>query len=397
MEQLLKEIKQMAAEIHPEVISLRRRIHANPELSYEEKETSAFVKNFLRAEGITEISEAADTGVVALIHGGKGSGKTIALRADMDALPIQEANEVEYRSTRAGVMHACGHDVHTSSLLGTARILNRTKGSFAGTVKLLFQPGEEKLPGGASLMIRDGVLRSPDVNGILGQHVMPYLDAGVIGMRKGMYMASADEIYLTIHGKGGHGAQPHLTVDPVVIMAQVISALQTVVSRTADPRIPSVLSWGKVIANGATNIIPDSVYLEGTFRTFDEKWRNEAHVKIANMIHGVTEALGGKAELDLQKGYPVLFNDEALTSRAREFAEQYVGAENVVDLDLWPAAEDFAWYSHEVPGCFYRLGTRNTAAGIVHGLHTPRFNIDESALALSTGLMAWMAIQELSR
>lgn len=387
----------MAAEIHPEVISLRRRIHANPELSYEEKETSAFVKNFLRAEGITEISEAADTGVVALIHGGKGSGKTIALRADMDALPIQEANEVEYRSTRAGVMHACGHDVHTSSLLGTARILNRTKGSFAGTVKLLFQPGEEKLPGGASLMIRDGVLRSPDVNGILGQHVMPYLDAGVIGMRKGMYMASADEIYLTIHGKGGHGAQPHLTVDPVVIMAQVISALQTVVSRTADPRIPSVLSWGKVIANGATNIIPDSVYLEGTFRTFDEKWRNEAHVKIANMIHGVTEALGGKAELDLQKGYPVLFNDEALTSRAREFAEQYVGAENVVDLDLWPAAEDFAWYSHEVPGCFYRLGTRNTAAGIVHGLHTPRFNIDESALALSTGLMAWMAIQELSR
>jgi amidohydrolase len=224
---------------------------------------------------------------------------------------------------------------------------------------------------------------------------MPFLDAGKIGMRKGMYMASADEIYLTIHGKGGHGAQPHSTIDPVAIMAQVITATQTVVSRTADPRIPSVLTWGKVVANGATNIIPDSVYLEGTFRTFDEPWRAKAHQKIADIVNGVTAALGGRAELDIQRGYPVLFNDEALTARARDYAAEYVGSENIVDLDLWPAAEDFAWYSHEVPGCFYRLGTRNEALGIVHGLHTPKFNIDESALGLSTGLMAWMAVREL--
>jgi amidohydrolase len=392
--ELLTRIQAQAKEIHSEVVRLRRHIHANPELSYQERETSAFVKAFLREQGITQVTECADTGVVALIEG-KPGGKTIALRADMDALPITEENSVDYRSTRSGVMHACGHDAHTSSLLGTARILHSLRGEFTGTVKLIFQPGEEKLPGGASLMIKDGVLRNPDVQGILGQHVMPFLDAGKIGMRKGMYMASADEIYLTIHGKGGHGAQPHSTIDPVAIMAQVITATQTVVSRTADPRIPSVLTWGKVVANGATNIIPDSVYLEGTFRTFDEPWRAKAHQKIADIVNGVTAALGGRAELDIQRGYPVLFNDEALTARARDYAAEYVGSENIVDLDLWPAAEDFAWYSHEVPGCFYRLGTRNEALGIVHGLHTPKFNIDESALGLSTGLMAWMAVREL--
>ncbi len=387
-------LQQRANDIHKEVIDLRRTLHANPELAFEEYETSALVKRQLESWGIDYEEGVAKTGVVGYIKG-KGDGKVIALRADMDALPIIEANDVSYVSKNPGKMHACGHDVHTSSLLGTARLLQENRDQFGGTIKLIFQPSEEKLPGGAKVMIEEGVLEKPAVQSIIGQHVQPFLDAGKIGIRRGMYMASADEIYLTIKGKGGHAAQPQAFVDPVIIMAEVLTSLQTVVSRMADPRIPSVLSFGKITAAGATNVIPNEVHLEGTYRTMDEAQRAKAHAMIENIAVQTARAMGGDAEINILKGYPVLYNDEDLATRSREWIASYVGEENVVDIDIWLAAEDFAWYTQEVPGCFYRLGTRNEAKGIVHGVHTPKFDIDENALGLSTGLMAWLAIQEL--
>lgn len=392
---MLKEkIQQLAQNIHNEIIHLRRHIHANPELSFHEYETAKFVQKQLDALGIEYQADVAGTGVVGIIRG-KAEGKVIALRADMDALPILEQNEVEYKSKNQGVMHACGHDVHTSSLLGTAKILSQLTDHFNGTIKLIFQPAEEKVPGGASLMIKEGVLKNPDVECIFGQHVLPLLECGKVGIRSGKYMASADEIYITIKGKGGHGAQPQMCIDPIVIAANVITTLQTIISRNSDPRVPSVLTIGKITGGTANNIIPEEVHLEGTFRAMDEKWRFTAHEKIQNIVNAVTESMGGTAEVEIRKGYPVLYNDEALSGKAQNYLVEYMGEENVVALDLWMAAEDFAYYSHEIPGCFYRLGTRNEDRNIIHGLHTPRFDVDENALAISTGLMAWLAISEL--
>jgi amidohydrolase len=279
--------------------------------------------------------------------------------------------------------------------LGVAGILQQLKDEFEGTVKLIFQPGEEKLPGGASLMIREGVLSNPAPASVIGQHVMPQIPAGKIGFRKGLYMASTDEIYVTVRGKGGHGAMPHLVVDPVMITAQLLVALQQVVSRFAKPSVPTVLSFGKVIANGATNVIPDSVYLEGTFRTLDEEWRDEAHRRMTKLANELAESMGGSCEFDIKRGYPFLINDEALTDRTRNWAIEYVGSENVEDLEIWMAAEDFAFYSQQAPSCFYRLGVRNESRGIVSSVHTNTFDADESALETGMGLMAWLAVKEL--
>lgn len=380
--------------IFPEVQALRRELHQNPELAFEEEQTAALVCRELQSVGIPYTQGVARTGVVGIIQG-SSPGPVLALRADMDALPILEQNDAPYCSKIPGKMHACGHDFHTSSLLGTAKILNAHKEHFKGTIKLIFQPSEEKLPGGASVMIQEGVLKNPEVQSILGQHVMPQLACGKVGIRSGMYMASTDEIYLRISGKGGHGALPHLSIDPVMITAQALVSLQQIVSRSADPRIPSVLTFGKVQANGATNIIPETVYLEGTFRTYDEKWRAEAHRLIRRTAEGIAEALGGKAELEIRRGYPVLYNDPLLSQQTRKNIVDFVGEEQVVDLDLWTAAEDFAWYTQEIPGCFYRIGTRNESKGIIHGLHTPQFDVDENALKISTGLMAWLTAQTL--
>jgi len=310
-------------------------------------------------------------------------------------LPILEANDVPYKSQNTGVMHACGHDAHTSSLLGTAKILTSLKSEFGGTVKLIFQPAEEKLPGGASLMIKEGVLENPVPHAVLGQHVMPLIDAGKVGFRAGKYMASTDEIYVTVHGKGGHGAQPQQNVDPVIITAHILTALQTIVSRSADPKSPSVLSFGKVIANGATNVIPNEVYLEGTFRTMDEAWRSDAHIKMKNMAEGIAESMGGSCDFNIMRGYPFLINEEKLTSATRGHAEDYLGKENVLDLDIWMAAEDFAYYSQVADACFYRLGTRNESRGITSSVHTPTFDVEESAFNISTGLMAYLAVKQL--
>ncbi|HRE23749.1 MAG TPA: M20 family metallopeptidase [Bacteroidia bacterium] len=393
----INKIKQLAEAAFNTVLADRRHLHKNPELSFKEFQTQQFVWGRLDEIGITNKVKIAETGIVAMIEGKNPSAKIIALRADMDALPIQETNKTDYVSQNAGVMHACGHDVHTSSLLGVASVLQQFKNEFSGTVKLLFQPGEEKLPGGASMMIKEGVLKNPSVSGILGQHVMPLIETGKVGFRSSVYMASTDEIYVTIKGKGGHGAIPHQNIDPVLIASHIIVALQQIVSRNANPIMPSVLSFGKVVANGATNVIPDSVYLEGTFRTLDERWRNDAHAKMIKMAEAIAEGMGGKCEFKIVRGYPALVNNPELTASARKNAVDYLGEENVLDLDIWMAAEDFAFYSQETNACFYRLGTRNEAKGITSSVHTSTFDIDENALKTGVGLMTYLALCELKQ
>jgi amidohydrolase len=392
---MIKEkIQTLASDIYEQVVGFRQHIHANPELSFKEFQTSAYIQEQLKGWGIP-FSSMANTGVVGIIKGDLPSDQVIALRADMDALPIVEANDKPYVSKNPGVMHACGHDVHSSSLLGTAYILNSMKAEFGGTVKLIFQPAEELLPGGASIMIAEGVLENPKPHHIIGQHVMPLIESGKVGFRSGIYMASTDELYVTVHGKGGHGAQPHQNIDPVLITAHILVALQQIVSRNADPRIPTVLSFGKVNANGATNIIPNNVRLEGTFRTLNEDWRKEALGLMKKMAEGIAESMGGSCEFTIAHGYPFLINEEKLTANVRAYAEEYLGAENVLDLDIWMAAEDFAYYSQVTDACFYRLGTGNAAKNTLHSVHTPNFDIDEDALRSSTGLMAYMALKQL--
>ncbi len=392
---LREKIKGLASAGAAKVIEIRRHVHSHPELSFKEFETAKYIAAVLQEMGMHPQEGIAGTGVSTVIHGKNPDKKAIALRADIDALPILEANDVPYKSVHQGVMHACGHDVHTSSLLGTAAILHELKNEFEGTVRLIFQPGEEVAPGGASLMIKEGILQNPRPSGIFAQHVTPLLPAGKIGFREGIYMASADELYITVRGKGGHAAMPDRNIDPVLIASHIIVALQQIVSRNATPTIPSVLSFGKVIANGATNIIPDEVKIEGTFRTLNEIWRKEAKVKMKKLAEGMAEAMGGTCEFRIVHGYPFLYNDIELTRRTKDHAIDYVGTDNVVDLDIWMAAEDFAFYSQEVDACFYRLGVRNEQKGIISNVHTTTFNVDEDALELGAGLMAWLAIREL--
>jgi len=391
---LLESIRKESLALAPETVRWRRHMHAHPELSYQEVKTSQFITQTLRDIGLSPVT-VSGTGVVALVEGKNPTRQVIALRADIDALPIQENSDKPYRSTQQGVMHACGHDVHTTSLLGTAKVLQSVRDQFEGTVKLIFQPGEERNPGGASLMIRDGVLQNPSPSGIIGQHVMPLLPVGKIGFREGKYMASSDEIYLKVVGKGGHAAAPELVIDPVLIASHIIVALQQVISRQANPREATVLSFGKVIAEGATNIIPDEVRVAGTFRALNETWRSDALKTIEQLATGIAESMGGRCEVEISRGYPCLENNPALTRRIRAAAEAYVGRENVVDLDVTLGSEDFAFYSHQIPASFYRLGTRNDAKGITSYVHTPTFDIDEDALAIGPGLMAWMALREL--
>jgi len=391
---LKTEIKKLSQQVHSDVVKLRRHLHTYPELSFQEHKTSAFIKSQLDALGISW-KAVAGTGVEALITGNIKSEKVIALRADIDALPIQEKNNVDYSSQNPGVMHACGHDFHTSSLLGTAQILKMVQNNFGGTIKLLFQPGEEVLPGGASLMIKEGVLSNPRPTAVLGQHAMPRIEVGKIGIRSGKHMASMDAVIVRIKGKGGHGAEPHNIVDPVVIASHIIIALQQVVSRLANPGDPTVLSFGKVIANGAINVIPDEVYMEGTFRAMNEAWRDEAHRRMSEMAEGIAKSMGATCEMKIIRGFPFLINEAKLTAEIKTLASEYLGEENVLEEDIWMAAEDFAYYSQVADSCFYLCGVGNVAKGITSTLHSPTFNIDENALEVSTGLMAYLALKRL--
>lgn len=390
---MITRIQSLAQTLLPEITAIRRHIHAHPELSFQEKETALFVKTKLTEWGIAVQSDIAGHGLVAYIHGQEPDSRLIALRADMDALPIIEENDVVYKSTREGIMHACGHDAHTASLLGAAKILFELRNEWKGTIQLIFQPAEEVLPGGASLMIDAGIFKAKKPQAIFGQHVFPELPAGKVGFRPGPYMASTDELYVTVKGKGGHGAKPDKAIDPVLISAHLIVALQQVASRWTNPQMPTVLTFGKVQANGATNIIPNEVKLEGTFRTFSESWRKEAHVRMVQLAKGLVEGMGGEVDFRIEVGYPVVMNDEQLTHSAIEAAKEYLGEENVVPLDMRTTAEDFAYYSQQMPGCFYRLGTATPDGKKTAPVHNSRFDIDEQSLLTGMGLMAWLALK----
>lgn len=395
MEKIKQKIQSLSKEFLSEMILIRRTIHANPELSFQEFETATLISDFLDKNRIEYRKEIAKTGIVGMIKGRNPEKKTIALRADMDALPITELNDVDYKSKNQGKMHACGHDVHLASLMGAAKVLNLLKSEYEGSIKLIFQPSEERYPGGAKVMIEAGVLENPKPDAIFGQHVYPDLDAGKMGMKGGKYMASTDEIFLTVKGRGGHGATPHKNIDPVLIAAHIIVALQQVVSRNANPVMPTVLSFGKIIADGQTNVIPDEVKLAGIMRTFDETWRKEMKIRIASLAQTLAESMGGTCEVFIDEGYPVLVNNESLTSNAMKYASEYLGSENVVELEMRTTAEDFAYFAQKIPGCFYRLGIRNEAKGITSNLHSATFNVDETSIETGMGLMAWMAVREL--
>ncbi|MBA3830042.1 MAG: amidohydrolase [Taibaiella sp.] len=392
---MINRIREKAEQYYPEVQAIRHHIHSNPELSFKEYNTSAFIAEKLSAWGIQHVTGIGGTGIVGIIQGRNSGKRCIALRADMDALPIQEANETEYTSKNKGIMHACGHDVHSACLLGAARILHDTKDEWEGTMKLIFQPGEEMHPGGASIMIKEGVLENPKPDAILALHVYPHLPCGTAGFRSGQYMASADEIYITIEGKGGHAALPHQTVDPIAIAAQVITGLQQVISRKGNPLIPSVLTFGKIQGGFATNVIPDKVELLGTFRTMDETWRYEAHKWIKDFTQQTCAAYGANAVIDIPKGYPSLYNDPTLTERTQNFAKEYLGNTHVHELAMRMAGEDFSFYTHHVPGCFYRIGTNKDNKKFMAPVHNAHFDIDENALKVGMGLMAWCAINNL--
>ena len=386
-ESIQQQIKNLAKKYAAEIISIRHQLHANPELSYQEFETSKFIQQQLTALNIPfEIK--ATTGVIGLLKGKNPEKRVVALRADMDALPITEENDIPYKSTNPGVMHACGHDVHTSCLLGAAKILSELKNEWEGTVKLIFQPGEEKNPGGASILIKEGVLENPAPKNIFGMHVHTTLEKGKLSFRSGMVMASADEIYITIKGKGGHAASPHLTADTILIASNLIVSLQQLISRNNSPFNPSVLSITSIHGGNTTNVIPSEVKLMGTFRAMNEEWRYKAHELIKTMATQMVESMGAEIDLKIDIGYPSVLNNESLTVAARASAETFVGKENVEETELRMGAEDFAFYSHKIPGCFFRLGTANIAKGITAGVHTPKFNIDEDAIEIGMGMMA---------
>lgn len=393
MSQIKIKIQALSNELLPTWIEMRRHLHANPELSFKEYQTSQFIQEKLTAEGIEFKAGWVTTGITAFVYGKNPESRKFSLRGDMDALPIQELNDVEYSSTNNGVMHACGHDAHTTCALGAAIILHRLREFWEGTIQIIFQPGEEYLPGGANEMIKEGVFKEFIPTGIIGQHVDPEIPAGKVGFKPGWYMASSDEIRIKVNGKGGHGAKPEKCIDPILISAHLITALQQVASRWTHANDISVLTIGKIQGLGATNIIPDFVTLEGTFRTFNENWRYQAHQRIRQLSCQLCESMGGTADVDIRVGYPALFNDENLTVKSMEIAREYLGSENVLELTPRNTAEDFAYFAQQFPGCFYRLGTSSPDGSNSAPLHNSYFNLDESALALGSGLLAYLATQ----
>ena len=399
---LTTKIKKLANQYFEKVLEIRRHLHQHPELSFKEFETSKYIQKQLIEAGISFTTGHVETGIIALIKGKNPGKKTILLRADMDALPIEEKNNVAYKSSNAGVMHACGHDVHSAIGLGAAFILNELKDEFEGTVKIMFQPGEEVLPGGASLMIEAGVLENPKVDKAIALHVFPSMEAGKVGFKSGMYMASTDELYITVNGKGGHAAMVAEYINPLIIASEIILEinnqymLPNALKGTTGENIPTVLAFGKIEGKGATNVIPDKVEIAGTFRTMDEKWRESVHQQLKNIVKKISDKYNVASVIRIEKGYPFLVNDKSFTESCFSSAQNFLGNDNVEELPLRMTAEDFAFITQKVPSCFFRLGTANKANGITSGVHTATFNIDESALEIGVGLMVQLAVCELN-
>lgn len=379
-----------------EITAIRRHLHRHPELSFKEHQTSAYIRKLLDGWGISYRYPVVETGIVARIKG-KAPGRCVAVRADMDALPIHENSGLDYQSRNEGIMHACGHDIHMSSMLGAIRLLDSLKAHFNGELLFVFQPGEEKLPGGASLMLKEGIFREKIPDAMIAQHVLPEMEAGHVGFRPGLYMASSDEIYITVKGVGGHGALPEKISDPVLMASHILISLQQEINRKSPSGIPTVLSFGKVVADGAVNVIPDQVQLEGTFRTMDEPWREQAHKLIEQIARGIAGSMGGSCEIEIRHGYPVLHNDELITAFAKKKAVDFLGTENVEDMNIRMTAEDFAWFTQAVPGMMYRLGVREPGQEKIFNLHTPGFRADESALETGIGLMAYLSVELLQK
>ncbi|MDP4184271.1 MAG: M20 family metallopeptidase [Bacteroidota bacterium] len=390
---IIQEIQQISSQIFSEVVSIRRHLHQNPELSFHEFNTSAYICSKLTEFGIPFKNGFVKTGILARIDCGSKNGKTIALRADMDALPIQEKNNAEYCSINQGVMHACGHDLHAACLLGTAKILKQLAPQLQGTILLIFQPAEEVNPGGAKLMMEEGLFAEQEPDMIIGLHVLPELETGKAGFKSGMYMASGDEIHFKVKGQGGHGALPHKLTDTVLATAHIITSLQQIVSRNAPPEIPTVLSFGRVIANGATNIIPNEVEVAGTFRTMNEPWRQKAKEQMKKLACSIAEGMGATCEFDINDGYPVLYNDEALTAKAKEAAIEILGSNNVIDMDIRMTCEDFAYYSLKHPVTFFRIGVKDPDSDKVKPLHTSEFDVDENAILTGMRAMSNIAVR----
>ena len=383
-----EQIQNLSEEFFDEIVSVRRHLHMNPELSFEEYETSKYIKQLLLSWKIDYKDDFENNGISVLIKGNSPNSRVLALRADFDALPIKEENDVIYKSRNEGVMHACGHDAHTSCLLGAIKILNATKDLWEGTIKCIFQPAEERLPGGAKQMIRDGVLENPSVQNIIAQHVLPDLEVGKVGFRPGIYMASTDEIYISVIGKGGHAAIPATYNNPLIASSELILSLDKFFSNLED----SIFALGYVNGQGSTNVIPNKVKLMGTFRALNESFRNKSHNDINNIVNDIAEKYNLKIDIEIRKGYPSLHNDEDFTKNNILKAKEYLGDENVIDLPIRMTAEDFSYFANERPSCFYRLGTGNKDKGITHGLHTSKFDIDEKSLKIGMGMMAFLAI-----
>lgn len=375
------------------IIADRRHIHQNPELSFNEHNTSDYVASRLQQAGIPFRRGVAGTGIIATLQG-KNPGRTIALRADMDALPIQEETNLPFASVNKGIMHACGHDAHTAVLIGVANILNQLRDQWNGTILFIFQPGEEKFPGGASLLLKEGALDNPKPDLVIGQHVLPEMAAGKVGFKPGMYMASGDEVYLTVSGKGGHAALPHTLNDNILIASHIIVALQQIVSRMVPTTIPTVLSFGRIEGLGATNIIPEKVEIAGTLRTLDEEWRGLIKKRIKEIAEGTAAAMGAHCHVDIKDGYPVVYNNPSATQKAIAWAKKFLGENRVEEMGVRMTAEDFGYYTQQFPSVFYRFGVAQEQ-GTTGALHTPHFNLNEKALETATSVLAWLAVNFL--
>ncbi len=396
---LPERIRKKARLLFPEIVRIRREIHRHPELSFKEFRTTALIREFLLKLGLKIEHDFLETGIAALLEGGekKTEGKLVALRADIDALPLQEENTHEFCSLENGVMHACGHDMHTAILLGAAVVLSDIKKSLPGDVLFIFQPGEEKAPGGAKPLIEAGLFRQYHPSAVFALHCLPQLQSGKLALREGAIMAAADELYITVYGEGGHASAPHKTIDPVLAAAHIVTALQHLVSRVVSPYEPAVVSISSIHGGGATNIIPGKVHMTGTLRTMNEELRREMHKRLRETVEQIGMGMGARAEIEIVDGYPVVVNHPETTRVIREAFVAYFGKNSVEECEPFMTAEDFAYYLQHCPGTFIHLGTGSSKPEKGNTLHSPFFNPDESAIGTGMEAMSYAALSWLEQ